>query len=131
MPTGETPSPPPSLLVVDDEEPVREVLRLGLKRKGYRVLLAGDGREALEVLDRGEAVHLIVTDIMMPRLTGLELHAELSRRYPAMPVLLITGCADLPPQGWDLAPVLRKPFRLPDLCAKVQELLASTNGRHG
>ncbi len=117
-------SPPVSLLVVDDEHSLRHILRTGLKRYGCQVHLACDGREALDLLANGLHVHLVLTDIVMPRVNGLELHRILSATSPEVPVLLMTGCVDQPPEGWNTdVIVLRKPFRLPDLCFAIKRIL--------
>lgn len=120
MASGEASQASACLLVVDDEEALREVLLLGLERRGFGVLLARDGREALGILESGQAVDLVLTDIIMPRLSGLELCQELSRRHPGIPILLMTGCVDQPPPDWNLEiPILRKPFRLNCLCEAI------------
>jgi two-component system OmpR family response regulator len=61
---------PQTVLVADDESHIRDVVQYALEREGYRVLCAGDGRAALELLKR-EAVDLVVLDILMPELDGL------------------------------------------------------------
>jgi len=126
MDVGEASPASACLLVVDDEEALRQLLASGLRRHGFRVLLAGDGREALRVLEGGQVVDLVLTDIVMPRLSGLDLCQELSRRYPGIPVLLMTGCVDQPPFDWEPEiPVLRKPFRLSCLAEAIRERLGS------
>ena len=123
----ENPSAPrASVLVVDDEAPLREVLSRSLGREGYRVLLARDGREALSFLDSGEAVDLLVTDIAMPVMDGLELVRRVQARYPGVGILMMTGCLDQPPSGWEHLDLLRKPFRLVELSAEVRRLLATS-----
>lgn len=125
MGVGEAGQASACLLVVDDEEALRLLLCSGLKRHGFSVILAEDGREALGILENGRDVDLVLTDIVMPRLSGLELCQELNRRFPGLPVLLMTGCVDQPPPGWDLGiPLLRKPFRLDCLCEAIQARLA-------
>ena len=121
---GENPSEPRAcVLVVDDEAPLREVLNRSLGREGYRVLLARDGREALSILDSGESVDLVVTDIAMPVMNGLELARRVRAGYPGVAILLMTGCLDQPPSGWEHLDLLRKPFRLVELSAEVRRLL--------
>ncbi len=121
MDVGEASPASACLLVVDDEEPLRQLLASGLTRQGFHVLLARDGREALGILESGQVVDLVLTDIIMPRLSGLDLCVELVRRFPEIPALLMTGCIDQPPSDWELeVPVLRKPFRLTCLCEAVR-----------
>ena len=82
------------VLVVDDDAMVREVVVCQLEERGYRVTQAGDGLEALEQLDRGAAVELLISDFAMPGMNGLLLIQEARRRRPELPVLLLTGYAD-------------------------------------
>jgi two-component system, cell cycle sensor histidine kinase and response regulator CckA len=93
--------PPPSLagfetvLLVEDEEQVRGVFKTILARNGYRVLEARDGAHALYVSERHEgAIDLLLTDIKMPRMSGLELAQLLSATRPAMQVLYVSGYAE-------------------------------------
>lgn len=80
------------LLVVDDEDLVRSVVSRTLQEAGYEVVKARDGREALECLELvGGSIDLVVLDVVMPVLTGPELAAELERRYPAVPVIWMSG----------------------------------------
>ena len=80
------------ILVVEDEDPVRLVVMRTLQAEGYEVLGAGNGNEALEELDEiGGAVNLVLTDIVMPGMSGRQLAAELSRRYHGIPVIWMSG----------------------------------------
>jgi PAS domain S-box-containing protein len=94
----ETSSPPhtiaASVLVVDDNAMVREVLAGQLEALGYRITRAADGFAALARLDGGERPELLVTDLSMPGMNGLVLIEEARRRRPNLPALLITGYAD-------------------------------------
>jgi len=123
-----------TILLVEDENAVREMLRVALKQAGYRVLEARDGAEAIQLwggeLDR---IDLVVTDIVMPALNGLRLRDELQKRRPGMSVLCMSGHAqdlitnqsqfDVPPD------TLQKPV-LPDvLVRKVRDLLDQGSGR--
>ena len=78
------------LLVVDDETNMRKVLGAMLRGTGYDVLTAGDGLEALEVLE-AHHVDAVITDLRMPRLDGMGLLKRLGERYPALPVIIITA----------------------------------------
>jgi len=115
-----------SILVVDDEEAIRELVREALEDSGYEVSLAGDGKEALERLrERDGDVDLVITDVVMPRLDGRELAGELRERYPRVPFLFISGFVDAaaaspgPLEG----PIVEKPFNLAALQRRVRELL--------
>ena len=111
------------VLVVDDEEPVRRYLARSLAEGGYRVVEAHDGQEALALLMRlgATVIGLVVSDITMPRVSGLELAAVVEARWPTVPVLLVSG-QGAPPEDY-LGPFLLKPFTPPDLVAAVEDLL--------
>jgi nitrogen regulation protein NR(I) len=78
------------VLIVDDEPNIRRVLAAMLKRDGYEVTTAADGEQGLAVLQR-TPVHVVVTDLVMPRLGGMELLARVRAEYPDIPVILITA----------------------------------------
>jgi two-component system, NtrC family, response regulator len=78
------------VLIVDDELNIRRVLAAMLKREGYEVTTAADGEQALAVLEK-TPVHVVVTDLVMPRVGGLELLRRVSVDYPDVPVILITA----------------------------------------
>ncbi len=79
-----------TVLVVDDERVIRNLLRRTLDREGYRVVTASDGVEALERLS-GTRIDIVISDIMMPNMDGMELLVEIKCNYPLIPVILITG----------------------------------------
>jgi PAS domain S-box-containing protein len=108
------------VLLVDDEDLVRAGTAEMLRDMGHRVTDAGSGAQALAALADGLAADAIVTDYMMPRMNGAELAAEVHRRMPDLPVLVVTGYA-----GGDLAlrlPQLAKPFRQSELAAALDQL---------
>jgi DNA-binding response OmpR family regulator len=119
----------PRILVVEDERPMRTVLRDCLERQGYRVLVAEDGAAALEVALR-EQPDLIVLDVMMPRLDGLAVCAELRRLARSVPVLMLTakGTVEDRVRGLDVGAddYLVKPFSRDELLARVRALLRRT-----
>jgi DNA-binding NtrC family response regulator len=78
------------ILLVDDEERYREHIARVLTKAGYEVLEAGDGIEALSLLEKSQ-IDLVISDILMPRLNGYTLVARLRAKWPAMPVILTTG----------------------------------------
>jgi two-component system cell cycle sensor histidine kinase/response regulator CckA len=83
-----------SVLVVDDETAVRRFAARVLEREGYFVIEAKDGIEALELLAKGAVpVEVVVSDIIMPRLNGVELMQTLVASYPDLPVILMSGYA--------------------------------------
>ena len=79
-----------TILVADDEKNIREGLRESLMLDGYEVLLAADGREALETVNRGD-IDLLITDMKMPRLSGEELLKSVTSQFPTVPVIILSG----------------------------------------
>jgi len=113
---------PATILVVDDEELVRAATGEMLRALGYDVIEAASGAEAMRCLRQHEEIDLVVTDHIMPGMTGAMLARDVAARNPALPVLIITGYADphaLPPEQ----PNLRKPFRSEQLATAVAGLL--------
>ncbi len=114
------------ILIAEDEEDLGSLLRRVLGRRGFRVDLAWNGREALAAL-ASRPYDLLITDIFMPRMNGLRLVEAARQRWPNLPVILITGLGDW--QGYvramDLHAVdyLTKPIRLGDLLAAVERAL--------
>ncbi|MHB8419789.1 MAG: response regulator [Myxococcales bacterium] len=83
-----------SLLIVDDEENVRRALARALREDGYELRFAGSGKEALELLKQ-EPADMVLSDHMMPAMTGLELMREVRKAHPDSLRLILTGYADL------------------------------------
>ncbi|HTK42340.1 MAG TPA: response regulator [Gemmatimonadales bacterium] len=115
------------VLVVDDEPVVRRYAARVLLSAGYEVHEAGDGQQALDFLEgRAGAVDVVVSDIVMPRLNGVELLETLSRAHPDLPVILMSGYgpAELAQRGI-AAPcaLLGKPFPPEKLVAEVQRCI--------
>jgi len=109
------------VLVVDDDNAVREVTANMLTDLGYNVLEAGSGGAALEVLDREEDIGLVLLDFAMPGMNGAEVAREALARRPELPILFVTGYADTAayPQLRE-DDILRKPFRQDELAAKLR-----------
>lgn len=84
-----------TILIVDDERIPRTLRGLILQRQGYRILTAESGREALELLAAG-GIDLVLSDQMMPGMTGTELTKTIKSSRPSLPVILISGVNDLP-----------------------------------
>ena len=83
----------PSLLITDDDRDFRETLRGVFEPRGFRTLLAGNGQEALDIVQR-EPVHLMLLDMHMPRLTGLETIRRVKALGSVLPCILISGDLD-------------------------------------
>jgi len=119
------------LLIVEDEEMAREVLVQALEAMGFDTLAAGNGREALEVLKSNE-VDLIVSDIYMPLMNGLDLLRTLRQEGSSVPVILITGFD--PTDAYQIARehgasgILVKPFRLMQLRGAIDDVFAAQTG---
>jgi CheY-like chemotaxis protein len=110
-----------TVLVVEDQELVRAMTVRILMEEGYRVLQAQDGLEALEVLKTEPGVDLVLTDVAMPNMDGVQLAARLSSVLKA-PILFMTGYGQSYTES--AAPVIQKPFTRTALAAEVQRLLA-------
>src|SRR5207253_1370092 len=83
------------ILIADDEEAIRSLIARALRQDGHEVATAGDGAEALDVLNRDtRAYELLLTDIRMPIMDGIALALAAARDHPALPILLMTGYAD-------------------------------------
>ena len=122
MVTARSLSSSPAVLVVDDDGMMRALLTRILQAEGWAVYSAADGVEALTFMDGNAPVNVVVTDVMMPNLNGRELAAELGRRFPRLPVLLISG-AHLG-GGSFAGPFLPKPFTPMSLVSSIRELIA-------
>ncbi len=85
-----------TLLCVDDEEIPRALRALVLKKQGYEVVAASSGKEALQMLSE-RTFDLVLTDQMMPGMLGTELARKIKEQHPAIPVVLVSGVNELPP----------------------------------
>lgn len=119
-----------TILVVEDDERVRQLTITRLKLIGYQVLEASDGPNALDVLSRGHPVDLVFTDLVMPGgMSGREVAARARQLRPGIKVLLTSGYAEELVHGDDLEreqlKVLRKPYHQAELVAALREVLAA------
>jgi signal transduction histidine kinase/CheY-like chemotaxis protein len=110
-----------TVLLVDDEELVRMSTADMLSELGFRVVEAGSAHEALRLLDDGNGFSLIVTDHLMPGMTGVELVRTLKERGISVPALVVSGYAEVEDIAPDLA-LLVKPFRQADLAHQIAQL---------
>ncbi len=112
-----------TILLVDDEELVRNGTADMLRDIGYEVLTAASGAEALMLLRSGCEINLLVTDYLMPGMNGVDLVQAAGGVVPGLPALLITGYSNIASGPGAALPRLAKPFRQVDLAARVAELL--------
>jgi signal transduction histidine kinase/CheY-like chemotaxis protein len=107
---------PDRILLVDDTPPSLESARLALEGVVPSILTARNGAEALEMIRREPGIQAVVSDIMMPGISGIELAEQLASSHPGLPVILMTGYSDKLEAGKAIArPVLTKPFKASDL----------------
>jgi PAS domain S-box-containing protein len=126
--TGTAPRGEEAVLLVEDEDMVRELTRRALERQGYTVLSAPDGPSAIQLCEREKAaIDLLLTDVIMPNMNGKELHARLSEARPNLRVLFMSGYpADIIGSHGMLeagAAFLQKPFTIEALARRVRETL--------
>ncbi len=127
--SGESPRGTETLLLAEDEESVRQATARVLEGLGYKVLAAADGVEALRILDgeAGRGVRLLLSDIVMPGMNGVELARKVSTMRPEVRRLLMSGYAErslmeegtLPPG----TAFIQKPFAYPALARRIREIL--------
>jgi signal transduction histidine kinase len=115
---------PCRVLLVDDEEIVRHATAAQLRDLGYDVTEAGNAAAALHLLGKGWLPDVLVTDHVMAEMTGVRLAQQLRERQADLPVLIITGYANLTPRELKGFEVLRKPYRQAELAQSVAKLLA-------
>jgi two-component system cell cycle sensor histidine kinase/response regulator CckA len=118
-----------TILLVEDEDPVRAVNARALSARGYTVLEAASGVEALQIIERrGEPVDLVVSDVVMPEMDGPTLLGELRKLYPDLKVIFVSGYAEDAfkrnlPEGEEFN-FLAKPFSLRQLVETVKQVIA-------
>jgi CheY-like chemotaxis protein len=120
------------VLLAEDEHAIRSTFSRFLQKEGHRVLEAPDGQAALELFqEHAEAVGLVITDAMMPRMSGIELSRRVLEQRPELPIILISGYVsrELPElPATDRIRLLHKPFDLAELHEVVREMTGS-NGK--
>lgn len=113
---------PDTIVVVDDEEAVRAIVAEFLQEFGYHVLQADGGAAALRLLEADPRIRLLVTDIRMPEMSGVELADQATAIRPALKIILISGYFVAQQVKRRL---LRKPFRMRELAAAVRDELGA------
>jgi two-component system, cell cycle sensor histidine kinase and response regulator CckA len=121
-----------TILVAEDEPVVRDLILTTLRRAGYTVLTAADGRRAMELIDAdGDGIDLLVSDVVMPHIGGLELADLVRVRRPGLPIILISGYSEdllSADRGREGVTVLAKPFTAQRLTELVGDTLARARG---
>lgn len=107
------------LVVVDDDNLILANMVAMLEDLGHRVFEASSGQQALDILRRESTIDLVITDQVMPQMTGLQLIRQIKAERPDLPVILATGYAELPPDADTRLPRLAKPFRQYDLAQSI------------
>ena len=117
----------PVVLVAEDNQLFLKMTRLALERAGLAVLIAKDGKEALEMFGSfSEEIDVVVTDLMMPRMSGIELCRQVKALKRSVSVLLITGVehgSTAAPEAFGFDGALRKPFGAAQLEALIRGML--------
>jgi DNA-binding NtrC family response regulator len=124
------------ILLIDDEDLVRSTLRYALERAGHNVTEAGNGREGMSALERGD-IDLVITDILMPEMEGIETIRATKKVRPELKVIAMSGAAAGAVDFLQLAgrlgadEILRKPFGTRALVDAVDRCLAQARGAAG
>ncbi|UYN97189.1 MAG: PAS domain S-box protein [Enhydrobacter sp.] len=116
------------VLAVDDDALVLMNTALMLESLGHKVFSATSGRQALDILQRGEEIDLVITDEAMPQMRGSQLAAAIQADHPAMPVILATGYAGTTDGRLAAYPRLEKPFSQLDLAEVIEKVAAARRG---
>lgn len=122
------------VLMVDDEARMRKLVKDFLGIKGYRVMEAGDGEEALDIFFKEKDISLVILDVMMPKMDGWET-CKMIRRYSQVPIIMLTARSEERDelQGFDLGvdEYITKPFSPKILVARVEAILRRGNSAPG
>jgi CheY-like chemotaxis protein len=117
-----------TVLLVEDEDDLRELMRDALELNGYAVVAANDGQEALDKIGRIDHVCLVLLDLLMPGMNGWEFFAHLRARpeFASVPVVVHSSAPDRAPDG--VTRVLQKPLQLDRLLLVVREFCGAAGG---
>nr|WP_210382229.1 response regulator [Jiella sonneratiae] len=123
------------LLIAEDDHGVRLLVERALRLEGHEVIAVEDGEIALEVLvEHDGAFDLVLSDIRMPAMTGIELAHAAAARWPGLPIQLMTGYAEQKEAAEDLAAiilgVIEKPFSIAEIRRHVGRVLATARPGH-
>ena len=124
-----TARPALKVLAVDDDPLVLTNTAAMLEDLGHTCLRAASAAQALEILRRGAGVDLVITDQVMPRMTGVQLAQAIGRDWPKLPVMIATGYAEMEPGSGAGLPRLSKPFTQAELAAKLAQIRFGATGQ--
>jgi CheY-like chemotaxis protein len=110
-----------TILVVDDQDVVRDIVRLILEKAGYTVLVAGSPNAAIDLVRDAGQIDLLITDIVMPEMDAFELAERIACEIPGIRILYTSGYTDAGAEG----PFIQKPFTPAQLVEKVSAVLAA------
>jgi DNA-binding NtrC family response regulator len=114
------------ILIADDEESLRHFLKRAFTARGHDVVTVGAGTEALDALAQGR-FDVLLSDVVMPELDGIALALRVSRDFPELPIVIMTGFMSAKARAEDLSDLVRKvvpkPFSLEEICRVVEEAL--------
>ena len=120
-----------TVLIVEDDATIARFVELELRHAGFVVLVAGDGPSAIELID-GSAVDLVILDLMLPGIDGLDVARHIRKKGSDVPILMLTARAETHDvvSGFDAGAddYLRKPFEIPELLSRVRALLKRAAG---
>ncbi len=124
-----------TVLVIEDDRRLATLLRTGIEEAGYQVLLSYDAEMALRLIQGGNEIALVVSDIILPGMNGLELCKRLRSSHPGIPVLMLTalGTTDDKLEGFDAGAddYMTKPFDFRELIARIGALLKRSSRNEG
>ncbi len=117
-----------TIMIVEDEDDLLQIMQTILGQYGYKVLTASNGKEALETIDKlPEKVQMVISDIIMPEMNGLDLYRYVMERRPDLPFIFITGYTTefiiRAEDTGEFTELLQKPFKMNDLAVKVRSML--------
>lgn len=115
------------VLLVDDEPAIRTLFAASLRRDGYHVVEAGDGAEAVEVAKKAERIDLVVTDVRMPKMSGVDMANALREVQPGIRIVFVSGYPVDPGSLGPNSRMLSKPFLRADLMKAVHDLAGTPN----
>lgn len=126
---GDKQDPKNLIFVIEDDEDIRSMLQQVLEYRGFHVALASNGREALDLLHVGLKPCLVLLDLMMPDMDGIEFRNLQLSEFPEIPAIIMSGGRDLDQQARSLhAEVLEKPIEMQMLLQSIDGMLCKPTG---